>query len=285
MTKFQKRLFHFCMGLLIVFVAGCAVARTNPPSVEATGMPTRTAGIPSAPVQPTPSPTVSAPTAVNSTAISPTANTPERIKFAAGSTSATVTEHLEPSGSKQYILHALAGQTMTINLAFTAGRAILVVWGDDGNVLLSDHAEASNFQRQLPTTEDYHIQVKGRPEGSTDYSLTVTIPSVNSGATRIEFAPGSDSSVVNGTLQPSMSDQYLINVQAGQTMTIDLTFTVGSAILVVWGADGDVLLSDHAEASSFQSALPTTQDYYIMVKGRPDGNTAYSMTVTIPPAP
>ncbi len=115
--------------------------------------------------------------------------------------------------------------------------------------------------------------------------MTVTIPSVNSGAPRIEFAPGSDSSTVNGTLQPSMSDQYLINVQAGQTMTIDLTFTVGNAILVVWGADGDVLLSDHAEASSFQSALPTTQDYYIMVKGRPDGNTAYSMTVTIPPAP
>ncbi len=125
MTKFQKRLFHFCMGLLIVFVAGCAAAPTQPPTVEATGIPTSTAGIPSAPVQPTPSPTVSAPTAVNSTARSPTANTPERIKFAAASTSATVTEHLEPSGSKQYILHALAGQTMTINLAFTAAGPFL----------------------------------------------------------------------------------------------------------------------------------------------------------------
>ena len=52
-------------------------------------------------------------------------------------------------------------------------------------------------------------------------------------------------------------------------MTIDLTFGEGEAILVVWGADGNVLLSDHAEASNFQSTLPTTQDYHIMVKGRP----------------
>jgi hypothetical protein len=285
MTEFLKRLLQFCMGVLILFMAGCAPSPTQPPTAEATGIPTGTSGIPVTPVQSTPSPTIPVLTDVSPTALSPTDNTLERIKFAAGSTSATVTGHLESSGSKQYILHALAGQTMTINLAFTAGRAILVVWGDDGNVLLSDHAEASNFQRQLPTTEDYHIQLKGSPEGSTDYSMTVIIPSVNSGAKRIEFAPGSASSTVNGTLQPSMSDQYIINVQAGQTMTIDLTFTVGQAILVVWGADGDVLISAHAEASNFQGLLPTTQDYFIMVKGRPDGNTAYSMTVTIPPAP
>jgi len=285
MTKFQQRLFHFGVVLLIALVVGCAPSPTQLPTIEATAIPTSSFGIPSTPVQPTLSPTIPVPTDVNQTAIPPTASTLERIKFAAGSTSATATGHLEPSESKQYILHVLAGQTMTINLAFTAGRAILVVWGDDGDVLLSDHAEASNFQRQLPTTQDYHIQLKGRPEGSTDYSMTVIIPSINTGAKRIEFAPGSDSSTVNGTLQPSLSDQYIINVQAGQTMTIDLTFTLGNAILVVWGADGDVLLSDHAEASSFQSVLPTTQDYYIMVKGRPDGSTTYSMTVTIPPKP
>ena len=285
MERYLRRLIQFCLGLLIVFVVGCAPAPTQLPTVAPTVIPTSTLAIPDTPVQPTASATALGPTVVNPTAIPPTANTLERIKFAAGSTSATVTGHLESSESKQYILHALAGQTMTINLAFPAGRAILVVWGDDGDVLLSDHAEASNFQRQLPTTQDYHIQIKGRPEGSSDYSMTISIPSVNTAAKRIEFAPGADSSTVNGTLQPSMSDQYIINVQAGQTMTIDLTFTVGQAILVVWGADGDVFLSDHAEASSFQSALPATQDYYIMVKGRPDGSTGYSMTVTIPPAP
>jgi hypothetical protein len=90
---------------------------------------------------------------------------------------------------------------------------------------------------------------------------------------------------VSGHLSASGSDQYVLNASAGQTMSINLTFSEGQAILVVWGADGDVLLSDHAEASSFQRVLPRTQDYNITVHGRPEGNTTYSMTITIPPLP
>ena len=66
-------------------------------------------------------------------------------------------------------------------------------------------------------------------------------------------------------------------------MSVDLSFSEGQAILVVWGADGTVLLTDHAEVSSFQRVLPTTQDYFIRVEGRPEGSPAYSMTVSIPP--
>jgi hypothetical protein len=185
------------------------------------------------------------------------------------------------------VLRALAGQTMSVNLTFTEGQAILVVWGEDGNVLLSDHAEVSTFQQVLPTTQDYFIQVKGRPEGNTSYSIAISIPALSSApdVERIEFNTGSTSTTVTGQLNPSVSDQYILQALAGQTMSIELTFTEGEAILVVWGVNGDVLLSDHAEASSFQSVLPTTQDYYIMVKGRPDGNTTYSMTVTVLPAP
>jgi hypothetical protein len=77
----------------------------------------------------------------------------------------------------------------------------------------------------------------------------------------------------------------MLRALAGQTLSVDPTFTEGRAILVVWGEDGNILLSDHAEVSNFAGVLPTTQDYYILVKGRPDGHTFYSMTVTIPPAP
>ena len=102
---------------------------------------------------------------------------------------------------------------------------------------------------------------------------------------RIEFTSGSTSATVTGELNASDSDQYLLHALAGQRMNIDMTFSEGRAILVVWGADGDVLLSDHAEASTFDGVLQTTQDYYILVKGRPDGSTSYRMTITIPPAP
>jgi hypothetical protein len=224
------------------------------------------------PVEPTGSPAVAGPTTPNPTATSANANAPERITFASGSTTVTLSGHLEASGAKEYLLRALAGQTMTIQLAFSQGIAILVVWGEDGNVLLSDHAEASSFQRVLPTTQDYHIQLKGRPEGATDYRMTVNIPGANTNpaAKRIAFPVGATSATVTGQLNPSASDQYILSAQAEQTMTINLAFTQGNAILVVWGADGNVLMSDHAEASRFEEVLPTTQDYYIMVRGRTD---------------
>jgi len=102
---------------------------------------------------------------------------------------------------------------------------------------------------------------------------------------RIAFPRGSTSATLTGQLNASGSHQYVLEAQAGQTLGIDMTFTEGSAILVVWGADGNVLLSDHAEAAAFQVVLPTTQDYYILVKGRSDGSTSYALTVTIPPPP
>ena len=243
-------------------------------------------GIANTPAAPTP--TVIPPTTAAPTATSPASgdtDTEQRIRFAPGATSTTLTRTLAASESDQYVLRALAGQTLSLDLAFTGGQAILVVWGEDGDVLLSDHAEVSSFERELPKTQDYHIQVKGRPEGSTTYTLTVNIPAISTGVERIEFAPGSTSATVTGQLGASESDQYLLRAEAGQTLNIHTAFTEGAAILVVWGADGDVLLSDHAEASAFERVLATTQDYYIMVKGRPDGSTSYTMTVTIPPSP
>ncbi len=109
---------------------------------------------------------------------------------------------LSASGSDQYVFHALAGQMVSIDLTFREGKAILAVWGADGNVLLTDHAEVSNFQRVLPKTQDYYIAVKGRPEGGTLYSMTLSIPATASAAKRIEFAPGSITSTVSGQLNP-----------------------------------------------------------------------------------
>ena len=239
----------------------------------------------SAPVQPTLTPISLAPTVVNSPMTSPTGDVAERITFAPGFTTATVTGNLPASGSDRYVLHVFAGQTMSVDLDFSEGRAILVVWGADGTVLLTDHAEVSSFQRVLPTTQDYFIKVEGSPEGTTTYSMTVSIPLMSTAAERIEFTSGFTSATVTGQLNASGADQYVLQALAGQTMSINATFTEGRAILEVWGQDGEVLLTDHAEVDSFQRVLPATQDYYIRVRGRPEGGTTYSMTVSLPPLP
>src|SRR5262249_2960098 len=136
------------------------------------------------PSQTVPTSTGAAPTVVNptaTTATSGTSNNVKRITFAPGATSATVTGHLEASQLDAYVLYALAGQTMTINLTFTSGQAILIVWAADGDVLMSDHAGASSFQGMLPKTQDYNIHVRNRPDGPTDYTMTISISPVASG--------------------------------------------------------------------------------------------------------
>jgi heat shock protein HslJ len=211
---------------------------------------------------------------------------PVRINFQPGATSATVKAELPASGSDLYVLRALEGQTMTVELSFTEGKAILAIWGKDGEVLISDHAEATRFQGVLPSTQDYFILLKGRPDGSSEYSLKVTIPPLEEDQptpVRINFEPGASSAIVTGKLEASGSDLYVLRALKGQTMEVDVSFDDGQAILAIWGADGTVLVSDHAEASSFSGVLPSSQDYYILLKGSPDGETEYRMEVAIPP--
>jgi hypothetical protein len=62
-----------------------------------------------------------------------------------------------------------------------------------------------------------------------------------------------------------------------------LTFSNGIAILIIFGADGNVLISDHAETQTFTGVLPSTQDYIIDVRNNPNSATNYTLTITIPP--
>lgn len=102
--------------------------------------------------------------------------TADRIQFETGGISATVSAELAPGGSQLYVLFALEGQTMSVKLDFAAGDAILVIWGEDGQPLLTDHAEVSSYEVVLPASQDYFILVKAHPEDGAGYTMTVTIP-------------------------------------------------------------------------------------------------------------
>ena len=168
------------ISILLLILTACAPTTPGMPINGSDQMETlvveNTVADISTPVQPTLTPILLVPMMGNPTATSPAGDIPERITFAPGSTIATVTGSLPASGSDRYVLRAFAGQTMNVNLTFSEGRAILVVWGADGTVILTDHAEVSSFQGVLPATQDYYVRVRGRPGGSTTYSMTVSLP-------------------------------------------------------------------------------------------------------------
>jgi len=104
-----------------------------------------------------------------------------RIQFEPGAISAQVQGELTPGEIKHYVLTAMADQEMTVNLSATtesgaAGGAIFAIWGEDGTVLISDHAEATSWKGPLPLTEDYYIAVICVAQEKVNYTLEVIIP-------------------------------------------------------------------------------------------------------------
>lgn len=221
----------------------------------------------------------------------PTAGAPvTRIQFESGAIKALVDGHLAASEAAHYVLRAAAGQIMSVSLSPDQGQAILVIWGQDGDVLVSDHAGVAYWSGQLRTTQDYYIDVRSAADSTpVDYVLTVTIPPLPTpGAgvppTRIQFAPGATSVTVPGTVPASSSKSYILRALAGQTMSVALTPASAPAYLVIWGEDGSVLLRGDWQAMEFSDELTLTQDYTIAVHSSDSSSAvSYTLKVTIPP--
>ncbi len=100
-------------------------------------------------------------------------------------------------------------------------------------------------------------------------------------AVRIRFAAGGTSASVPGNIGPGEVRRYVLAASEGQSMTVRVD-APSPLTLAVWGADGTVLLSDHAGASQWQGVLPATQDYYVGVSGATEP-TLFRLLVSIPP--
>ncbi len=94
---------------------------------------------------------------------------PQRIVFPAGGTTATVSG----TAPQSYVLRALAGQVMSIQL-YADGIAAFSVSGADGTVLKSSGIGAGSWSGDLPSNQDYTITVIP-VSGSTGFTLVVTV--------------------------------------------------------------------------------------------------------------
>ncbi len=213
-----------------------------------------------------------------------TQDVPQRIEFAPGATAATVSGSTATPGRDRFVLRAQAGQTLTASVTPSAS-VILIIYGADGNVLISDHAGVSSWSGTLPTTQDYFIDTRSVGSAVVPFNLTVTIPPVvppTPVAKRITFPAGGITATVQGTTVNGL-DRWVVRAAGGQTMTVQLTAPPGQAVLVIFGVDGTVLISDHAGATSWTGPLPTTQDYIIDARSVGMTSVSYTLTVTIPP--
>jgi len=117
--------------------------------------------------------------------LTPGALSPEatRIQFEPNTTSWHTPGELAPNASIRFVLYALKGQPMTVELTTVPDpgpgpSASVVISGENGQVLTADIT--TRWQGILTVSQDYYIEVRSLSEQSITYTLLVAIPAVGS---------------------------------------------------------------------------------------------------------
>lgn len=278
---------------MIVFVA-CSSPTVTPSAPVAITVVNLQSPVPTKPPVPTTMPTQPpAPTSVPTLRpTDPPPPVPQRVSFATGQSSTSVQGSLAKNGMNKWVLRINGGQTLVVNLVPTNGKAKITIVGADGYPLITDHADAMQWSGRVNGTQDYEITVIAFDDTAPSYSLQVTVPPVQPQpvqptaapvARRISFAPNSIVASETGTLAVNTSDTWVLKVMAGQIMSVNLVMFSGNARLIIYGVDGTVLISDHADATSWSGPIPITQDYIVKVSALGNVAASYRIEFTIPP--
>jgi len=101
---------------------------------------------------------------------------PSRIQFDPGAISATVSGKTVDGYIASYVLAAQGGQTMNIVLTPNPNAAALTVWGfNDGQPYMRAQMGSTTFNMQLPSTQDYIIDVVPQAGQEVDFTMTIEI--------------------------------------------------------------------------------------------------------------
>ena len=194
----------------------------------------------------------------------------QRIRFAAGTDNATVQGTFREGQSDRYVLRAVAGQTMFVQLRPEGTGALFGVFAPNGSELPSQ--PGVDFAATLPATGDYTIVVGGgRGNSSPTYTLTVRIPAGTSnpgGAQRIQFAPGTNTASLRADVLPATTDRYVLRAAAGQTMVVHVAPLVPNITFSIFAPDGTALADDQVQATV---VLPANGDYLVVVETTSSG--------------
>jgi hypothetical protein len=274
---------------------------TPEPTEVATGVsggqpqPTDTQALPT---QPLVTPTAVPPTSTPSVPMAPppTSSLPpqiKRIEFAPGATWAIVQGSLAGGGIDEYLLHALAGQSMMVIVTSPDNSVVLEIYGvSDGQPLLRGDMRQMSAQVVLLATQDYDIKTISTG-GATTFTLQVIIPPlatpplppatpVTPQVKRIEFASDATSAMEQGTLAAEGIDEYVLRALAGQWLMAMVSSPDDSVVLQMWGSnDGQPLVRSDMRQTFWQGTLPATQDYGVKAVSTA-AETSYILLIIIP---
>lgn len=118
-------------------------------------------------------------------------------------------------------------------------------------------------------------------------ALGLAVPLAAQQTTPVSFAKGKSAATLTGSIKGDADRTYTIDARAGQTLTVTLKATKGSAEMNVWAPGNDTALSvGAADPYKFSGVLPVTGRYrvqvYQMRASARRGETAnYTLTIAV----
>lgn len=118
--------------------------------------------------------------------------------------------------------------------------------------------------------------------------VTAVVPALAADRTeRVQFATGTSSKTVRGTIRGYDSVNYLVRARAGQTLTISFQPNNASAYFNVWapGAD-EALFVGSTSGNRYAGTLPSNGDYRVQVylmrnAARRNESASYALTIGV----
>ncbi len=97
---------------------------------------------------------------------------PVQVKFAAGATSASLDGSVNAHSIISYMIRALQGQTLTVNVDAPGKDVFLTIYGlQDGQPYMRSEMGSSSASIELPTTQDYVVQCVSMGDSDENFKI------------------------------------------------------------------------------------------------------------------
>jgi hypothetical protein len=226
-----------------------------------------------------------------------------RIQFQPNATGWYTPGEVPPNSRLRFVLSAMLGQQMTVNLITTPAEAdtFLYVWSADGTVYTL-MAPTKDITFQLPASQDYYIEVRSYATQPVAYQLSVNIPPVGTvvNATAgiatpqtqfgariavdqpIRFAEGPLTFEINGAVISGDRDRYTFSAMAGEMLEVQVSSMEGNAVFTIVGPDNNPLpgTEEGKDINIWSVPIPVEGTYAILV-GSTRGNATYTLKVNM----
>ena len=201
-----------------------------------------------------------------------------------------------PPGSYQVFAAALTGTAVSVGYWLEADAWSLATVTVTSGQTINNIAVRPPSQSECGSMLGFPASPDGRYAGTSGPTkecrdrVTASMAQPKTEPVRIQFAAGSITGRVTGSLFPKQVVSYALRAGSGQNMIVNLSVTVGGkafpggAALSIRGQDGKELLLARNTATTWQGPLPQTQDYLIDVVSLVPSAVDYVLEVTIPPS-